>query len=159
MDFFEKVGSAISTVGKEVSKKAKDVADITNLNLQIKNTGDELEKLYAVLGKKYFSDNADKSEEEIGADYYDSIKIINIQIEKLNELKQELSAAKGTVKCEECGSEVPKGSTFCSSCGAKIKQSEADIFEDESQEVRNAIVVEAEVVGEAEKENETIEEI
>lgn len=120
MDFIDKVSVAVAEVGKEVSKKAKDVADITNLNLQYKTASEDLEKLYAVLGKKYFKENYEKDEEEVGSAYYNSMKLIKVQADKVASLRDELITAKGAVKCNNCGRAVDKNSTYCPECGSKM---------------------------------------
>ena len=46
MDFFEKLGDTITTKGKEVTGKAKDLAEIANLKGQIGTCEDVIKKNY-----------------------------------------------------------------------------------------------------------------
>lgn len=54
MDFFERVGETITSKGKEVADKAKDVAEIANLRSQITACEDVIKKNYMEIGKLYY---------------------------------------------------------------------------------------------------------
>ena len=54
MDFFNKLGDSIQNVGKEASKKAKDLSGTVTLNSQIKETETQLERIYKLIGEKYY---------------------------------------------------------------------------------------------------------
>lgn len=51
MDFFEKLGDTITTKGKEVTGKAKDLAEIANLKGQIGTCEDVIKKNYIEIGR------------------------------------------------------------------------------------------------------------
>lgn len=51
MDFFNKLGDSIQNVGKEASKKAKDLSGTVTLNSQIKETETQLERIYKLIGE------------------------------------------------------------------------------------------------------------
>lgn len=54
MDFFEKLGDAISTKGKEVADKARDTADILSLKGQISTCEEVIKKNYMEIGKLFY---------------------------------------------------------------------------------------------------------
>ena len=54
MDFFEKVGDTITSKGKEVTGKAKDLAEIANLKSQISTCEDVIRKNYIEIGRLYY---------------------------------------------------------------------------------------------------------
>ena len=54
MDFFDKLGTTISTKGKEVTGKAKDLAEVANLKSQISTCESVIKKNYIEIGKKYY---------------------------------------------------------------------------------------------------------
>lgn len=54
MDFFEKVGETITSKGKEVSDKAKDIAEIASLRSQINTCEEIIKKNYMEIGKLYY---------------------------------------------------------------------------------------------------------
>ncbi len=89
MDIFDKIGITVATIGKQVGKKAKDVSDMANLNIEYKKAKTDLEMLYATLGRKYFKENAENLD-AITEDYADSIRIIKVQQERVNSIKKEI---------------------------------------------------------------------
>lgn len=66
MDFLDKLGETISTKGKEVTGKAKDLAEVANLKSQISSCEDTIKKNYVEIGKKYYEIHAASPEEEYG---------------------------------------------------------------------------------------------
>lgn len=54
MDFFEKIGETITTKGREVTDKAKDIAEIANLRSQISTCEEVVKKNYLEIGKLYY---------------------------------------------------------------------------------------------------------
>lgn len=64
MEFFEKLGDTIVTKGKEVTGKAKELAEIANLKSQINTCEDVIKKNYIEIGRRYYEKRAHDSEEE-----------------------------------------------------------------------------------------------
>ena len=54
MDFFEKISGTITTKGKEVADKAKDMAEVAGLRSQIAACEDVIKKNYMEIGKMYY---------------------------------------------------------------------------------------------------------
>lgn len=63
MDFIEKIGETIITKGKEVTDKAKELAEIANLKGQIYTCQEVIKKNYKEMGKIYFEQYGDIPEE------------------------------------------------------------------------------------------------
>lgn len=64
MELFDRIGETISTKGKEVTDKAKDLAEVANLKSQ-KHTYEELiRKRYIEIGKIYYEKHGSMPEEE-----------------------------------------------------------------------------------------------
>ena len=57
MDFLEKVGETITTKGKDVADKAKDMAEIVSLKNQISVCEDVIRKNYMEIGKLYYEEH------------------------------------------------------------------------------------------------------
>lgn len=57
MDFLEKVGETITTKGKDVADKAKDMAEIVSLKNQINACEDVIKKNYMEIGKLYYEEH------------------------------------------------------------------------------------------------------
>lgn len=64
MDFFEKLGDTITTKGKEVTGKAKDLAEIANLKSQIGTCEDVIKKNYIEIGRLYYEKHGQEPEGE-----------------------------------------------------------------------------------------------
>ncbi len=63
-NFMSKIGETISVKGKEVTDKAKDLAEIANLKSQINTCEDVVRKNYMEIGKKYFELHGAEPDEE-----------------------------------------------------------------------------------------------
>lgn len=59
MDFFEKIGDTITTKGKEVSDKAKELAEIANLKSQISTCEEVIKKNYLEIGRLFMEQYKD----------------------------------------------------------------------------------------------------
>lgn len=57
MDFFEKVGETITSKGKDVADKAKELAEIASLKNQINVCEDVIKKNYIEIGKRFYEEN------------------------------------------------------------------------------------------------------
>ena len=54
MDFFEKVGETITSKGKDVAGKAKDMAEIASIRSQINTCEEVIKKNYMEIGRLYY---------------------------------------------------------------------------------------------------------
>ncbi|MDE6015120.1 MAG: hypothetical protein K2H41_05470 [Acetatifactor sp.] len=59
MDLFEKIGDTIATKGKEVSGKAKDMAEIASLKSQIATCEEVIKKNYLEIGRLFMEQYKD----------------------------------------------------------------------------------------------------
>lgn len=57
MDFFEKVGETITSKGKDVADKAKEIAEVASLKNQISVCEDVIKKNYMEIGKRFYEEN------------------------------------------------------------------------------------------------------
>lgn len=64
MDILDKIGETITTKGREVTDKAKDIAEVTNLKGQIHTCEDIIRKRYIEIGKIYYEKHGSMPEEE-----------------------------------------------------------------------------------------------
>ncbi len=91
MDFFEKLGDTITTKGKEVSGKAKDLAEIANLKSQINTCEDVIKKNYMEIGKRYYEKHEQEPEEE----YDEFFRAISNAKTGMEELEEKIRRIKG----------------------------------------------------------------
>ncbi len=109
--------------------KAKEVMDITGqkvsefvsvqkIRLNIVKVRAQIESDYKLLGKLYYSgvkrDNVDATAIQAIVDE------IDLETEKLRELRVELAFAKGNTVCDSCGAVNLGESEFCCKCGKAI---------------------------------------
>ncbi|MGN0133053.1 MAG: zinc-ribbon domain-containing protein [Lachnospiraceae bacterium] len=133
MDFLSKVsakaGETFQTIkDSEVTKKAKNYAEIPGLQMQVGKCESLIKKAYEEIGEAYF--NAHEHEED--GEYAEQFKVIKENKEKIGQLKSEIEDKKkgddnttdakdGSVSIEKvcpiCGRSVPDDSAFCSVCG------------------------------------------
>lgn len=147
-DIFKKIGDTLTDAGKTVGEKTKQAGTIAKLNAKIISSERSISESYSILGKYYYDTYKDNPDEEIA----ETVNAVTAAIDAISEIKSELLAIKGLVKCQKCGSECPFEDTFCGKCGAELEKPEPDPEEavedfeelDEAAEgdVPNIVVVE-----------------
>lgn len=120
MDFFNKIGDSMQNLGKEVTKKTKDLSGAVSLSAQIKESESNLEKVYKVMGEKYYTLY---QEEAVSRFTEETDEIIKIQA-KLAKDKEQLRALKGLKLCSNCGAEVDMSCAHCPMCGSELAASQ-----------------------------------
>ncbi len=146
-DILKKIGDTLTDAGKTVGEKTKQVGSVAKMNAKIISCEHSISENYAILGKYYYDTYKDNPAEEIA----DTVNAVTASIETIAELKSELLAIKGLVKCQKCGSECPFEDTFCGKCGAELEKPEPaeeeeveefeEIDEAAEEEVPNIVVV------------------
>ncbi|MDR2044455.1 MAG: zinc ribbon domain-containing protein [Clostridium sp.] len=121
MDFINKVGETLTSKGKDVAKKAKEIAEITGLHTQISIQEAGVNRIFQELGKMYYEQQ--KSSGNAGV--AEKCGEIDAALAEVERLKKTLMLLKGVKKCPGCNAEVTAEAAFCSSCGAPIPQEEA----------------------------------
>lgn len=111
--FIEGVGKKISQTSQNALEKTKQLAEISKINMKLNKEEEQLEKLYANLGRLYYQLNKDQLEiiyQDIGGAIAGSIETIGYYQKMLHEVK-------GLKYCESCGKEATEGAVYCSHCG------------------------------------------
>jgi predicted nuclease with TOPRIM domain len=114
MAFFDSMKETLTTAGRDVSQKAKEVSGVAKLKLDIKSKEDALNKEYIALGKRYY----DMQKEGEIAD--EQIANVSSLLSEIADLKDEVVRMQGGACCPHCGAVIPEGAAFCSKCGAKM---------------------------------------
>lgn len=122
MDFFNKVGSTISSKSKDVTKKAKELAEIAKLTGQIAEKEESVKGAYIELGKYVYDTQKEDAPEEVA----EKFAVIDATVEEIDHLKKEIRRLKGRQECPDCGKEVSYSAAFCSYCGAKLPEPELE---------------------------------
>lgn len=90
-EFVNKLGETISTKGKEVTDKAKDMAEIVRLKSQIKTCEDTMKRNYMEIGRRYYEMHASSPEEH----YAEQCIAINNAQDSIAEYEQKIKEIKG----------------------------------------------------------------
>ncbi|MCI5874302.1 MAG: zinc ribbon domain-containing protein [Clostridiales bacterium] len=123
MGFFDELTESLTTAGRDVSQKAKEVSEIAKLKLDIKSKEDYVQKQYAALGAAYF----EKHKDEEGIEEAEQFFLIKEALGEIERMRAEVLKLQGAAECPKCGVKMPEGATFCSNCGAKMN----DMYEEE----------------------------
>lgn len=115
MAFFDKVGEALTNVGKGASQKARDLTDLAKLNMELKSKQDFIERQYTEIGKKVYE--TQKNDE---SSPFEQVFAIKQTEEEIDTLRHEIAQAKGCSVCPHCGADVEKDVVYCPKCGKKI---------------------------------------
>ena len=103
--------------GQEAAGKAKDLAEVTKLQLAQKEQERKLEQLYAQLGKSFYEKNPAPAEEE--AEFFELVQSITQLKEEIAATKVQLMLLKSGVRCAACGTLMEADAVFCPNCGAQ----------------------------------------
>lgn len=122
MDFLNKVGNTISSKSKDVTKKAKEIAEVSKMTGQIAMKEESIKGTYIELGKYVYENQKDDAPEEVA----EKFAVIDAAVEEIEKLKKEIRKIKGMQQCPDCGKEVSYSAAFCSYCGAKLPEPEPE---------------------------------
>lgn len=133
MAFFNGISKKITSTGQEAVQKAKDVAEITKVNMEIVELEKKIEGLQLNIGKYVVEQFADVSIEGLREKMETEQDVIAENILRIREVEQQIleskeriSALKGVIRCPNCGNEVQNGSVFCGKCGTKLEEKKKD---------------------------------
>ena len=129
MSFFEKFGEKLTSAGKDVARKTKELADTAKLNMQISSEEDNIKNKYVEIGKLYYELFSSSPDDKF-SEFCNSITESKNKIESL---KVQIMEIKGVTKCSKCGAEIAYTATFCSSCGSPNASTEAGNSDKEDQ--------------------------
>ena len=123
MGFLDGLTESLTTAGKDVTQKAKDMSEIAKLKMDIKAKEDYVTRQYALLGEAYFN----KHKDEEGIEEAEQFFLIKEALEEMARMREEVLKIQGAAECPQCGNKMPEAATFCSNCGTKLN----DMFEEE----------------------------
>lgn len=140
MAFFDDLSKKISSCADKAADKAKDLAEIGKLSLNISAAEKELQSLYAEIGQAVYKKELTNPE----SPFQNTFTKITVVLEKLADLNSQLSAVKAgddsviniepkedesvaptdqtTTEeiCPICGAMMALESKYCPACGAQL---------------------------------------
>ena len=114
MAFFDNMKETLTSAGRDVSQKAKEVSNIAKLKMDIKSKQDALDKQYIELGKHYYEMNKEGEVDNAG------IANVSTLTNEIAALQAEILKIQSACVCPQCGMTLPEGTAYCSQCGASI---------------------------------------
>lgn len=117
MAFLDGVKGKISKAGYSTMQKAKDLSEITKLNMAVSESETKINELYGEIGYKvycaYRENPLEEVKEEIGQirELEEAMEACKIQIQAINVMNT----------CPRCGAKIKPEMMFCSSCGMKLQ--------------------------------------
>jgi len=107
---FLRITNTITRTSGEFIKSAR-------LSINLASEEDRLKTLYTEIGKKVHEIYAYGG--TLGAAFDENIAAVELQQEKINDLKNKIDAVKGTKSCAGCGKTMDRGAEFCPKCGRR----------------------------------------
>jgi uncharacterized protein (DUF2164 family) len=119
MDILNKAGETITSKGKYVAKKAKELAEIASLHTQITIQENSVNRIFQELGKLYY--------DQVHADANDDIAQkcgeIDAAIAEIERLKKTVNQLKGVRICPNCLAKITdQDAVYCSACATKLPE-------------------------------------
>lgn len=128
-DILKKISETITETGKSVSEKTKQVGNAAKLNAKIISSEHSIGENYIVLGKYYYDTYKDNPDDDVA----ETVNAVTASIDAISEMKAQLLAIKGLVKCVNCGAECPCDDDYCGKCGTKLVKPEPVVEEEEAE--------------------------
>lgn len=139
MAILETISETISTTGREIADKTKEISEIGKLKTKIISEEKTIRHTYYEIGKKYY----ESAPSEISEDFEPLFKLADEATENIKTFRAEINELKGVIVCEECGNLMEKGNLFCGKCGAKLPIIEEDVCDCEECDCESCTECEA----------------
>lgn len=118
MEWLKKIGNEISHWGENAVKKTKNLSETMQLSLDIQEEERKQKECIFKIGEifleKYSMDAEGEMKEQ--CDYIEESR------KKINEYREKLKEAKGTILCPNCKAHVSADAKFCIHCGQKLER-------------------------------------
>lgn len=125
MAFFEDFGKKFAKTSQSVAKKAKDVAEVGNLKLQIKEEERRIKGEFAELGQQYYALHCEDAPEEL----QELVNRVTEVKKRISMLEEQIHRIEHERSCPECGTRMPEDGQYCISCGKRYPEDKAEELE------------------------------
>ena len=123
MDIFNKIGETITSTGKDIAKKAKDIVDVNTVKANISEQKKIIRKAYERIGEAYYKEHVDMGEHA----YEIEFEVVGEANAKLKELYVQLNTLRKVCVCPSCGATLPDDSDYCNKCGSRLHDKVVDV--------------------------------
>ena len=123
MAFLDGVKGKISKASYSTVQRAKDMSELTKLNIAITESETKITELYSEIGyliyEAYRENPITEVEKQMTqiSELKEAIEVCNIQIKALN----------AGNSCPRCGAKIKSAMIYCSNCGLKLKTSDENV--------------------------------
>ena len=113
-DVLNKVKKILGKTAKKAAKVSGDAVDYTKLKIKLSGINDELDELYAKIGRIVY-ENDDSQDTDI---IFEAIEELRKEKE---ELKTKMEVYSSKKSCGFCGAKMDNDSKFCPECGHEVE--------------------------------------
>lgn len=113
-----RAGEFATKTAENAGEKAKDVVNVSKMNLKVFDLTTDIDVLYKEVGKLIYAahTNGESSTEELET----RLLAIDEKMREIEDLKACLETRKNDKECEACGKKNDADSSYCSNCGEKL---------------------------------------
>lgn len=130
MDFFDKLNETLSSTGKTMAEKAKNISDIAAVKRGVLAEEQKLDAIYRELGRSYFQRRGSSPDPDFSLLCGEA----SLCISKVEEGTRRLRDLRGLCLCPSCGAEVDAEMNYCGICGQRMNRPEPFSQPDGGQE-------------------------
>lgn len=110
------IGKKLSKTGQQALDKTKNFAEVSRLNIKLAEEEQQLEDLYANLGRMFYKVNKHKPE----LLYKEMFGAIGGSLQNVAAIQTQISGLKGNRACPQCGESCVDGASYCIRCGTGL---------------------------------------
>lgn len=113
-DFVEKIKKMVGKTAKKAAKVSGDAVDYTKLKIKLSGINDELDELYAKIGRIVYEHDETQNTDII-------CEAIETLRKEKEEVKEKMEAFSNKKSCGFCGNKIDSDSKYCPSCGRETE--------------------------------------
>lgn len=113
---WEQIGQRIADLGKDVTERVKDTAEVVRLKQRLSDEERNLRNAYAAIGQIFYETHEGEVKEEY-IPYFENVGEARAAVE---DYKETIAKLKKEATCPVCGTKMDEDAQFCIKCGAKI---------------------------------------
>lgn len=141
MAFLDEFGKRFTKTSQTMAKKAKDMAEISNLKLQIKEEERRLRSHFAELGQQYYALHSDDAQGEL----LENVEKVHEGRRRIALLQERIHQIEHERTCPNCGARMPENGQFCTICGTRYPEQEA-LEEEVAVEYKSCVKCKAQIL-------------